>query len=226
VPTPARIPRPCRALLLDLDGTLVDSAPDIATALGAVLAEERLEPFDLPTVRAMVGDGAPDLVRKAFARRGAPEPPDALARFRLRYDGCCLERTVVHPGMREALAQLAAATPPVPVSIVTNKPTAFARKVVEGLGLAPLVRDVVGPELVSARKPAAAHLVEALARLGVERSEAVVAGDGPTDLLAGRAAGIASVAVLWGYRSREELAEAGATAFVETPADLARLLFP
>jgi phosphoglycolate phosphatase-like HAD superfamily hydrolase len=110
------------------------------------------------------------------------------------------------------------------VAVVTNKPTAFAASLVQALGLGGWIAAVVGPEDAPARKPSAEHVVAAARRLGRAPSEAVVVGDGTTDILAGRAAGAVTVAVLWGYRGREELVGAQPDHVVETVHDLRALL--
>ena len=211
-----------QALLFDLDGTLVDSAPDIRSAVNDVLTGEGLRGLSDAEVRAMIGDGAATLMRRAFAASGAPEPADALAQFRERHDERCLEQTSVYPGMRELLERLAAGSRR--CAVVTNKPTAFAEKILEGLGLRSLLAAVVGPELATAKKPDPAHVRAALEALSCEPSQALMIGDGPTDMASGRLAGCATIAVLWGYRSRAELEPESPTAFAATHVDLARLL--
>lgn len=211
-----------RAVLFDLDGTLVDSVGDITSAVNDVLGDERLAPLADADVRRLVGDGAAVLVSRAFRAREAAEPADALARFRARYDARCLDTTRPYAGVPELLAALASRG--TRVGVVTNKPTTFAEKVVKALGLARHVGAVVGPELAAAPKPSPAHVLAALERLGAAPSEAVVVGDGSTDVRAGRASGCATVGVLWGYRSREELLACGPDHVVATVGELAALL--
>jgi phosphoglycolate phosphatase len=224
-PDPARAPLQGRpALLLDLDGTLVDSARDIAASLNHVLAGDGAAPYALQDVKAMIGDGAAELLRKAYERRRRVPPHDALDRFRAHHADHCTDATRPYDGMVEMLRALRARRPGRRVAIVTNKPTAFAEKLVVALDLRELIDAVVGPELVAARKPAAAHVLGALSRLGAAAADAVMVGDGTTDILAGRAAGAATVAALWGYRSRAELEAAGPDVLAPRPRDLAALL--
>jgi phosphoglycolate phosphatase len=210
---------------LDLDGTLVDSCPDIAAALNEALCDggPLLPRFGEDEVRTLIGDGAAELVRRAHAARGRAPDGDALDRFRASYAGLCLERTAAYPGIRELLERLRAA-PRRRVVVITNKPTDFSERVVSGLGLSSFVDAVLGPERVSRRKPHPAHVLEALEPIGVRPGQAVVVGDGPTDVRAGRAAGCATIAVTWGYRPRAELEAESPDALVDSCAELGRLL--
>lgn len=209
------------ALLFDLDGTLVDSGDDLAAALSHVLRQDSLPALTRDQVLPILGDGAPVLIERAYGRHGAQPPADALERFRTLYRQGCLDHTRPYPGIPELLGRLGAGRT---VAVVTNKPTAFAEQVVEGTGLGPFVRAVLGPELASRRKPAPEHVLAALAVLGREPTEAVMIGDGTTDVEAGRRAGTATVAVLWGYRTREQLAACGPDRFAATVAELEELL--
>lgn len=209
-------------LLFDLDGTLIDSAPDLGAAIDDVLAEHGGAPLSGADVRAFIGDGAAMLVRRAFAARGLGEKPGALPRFRERYDARCLERTRPYAGMPELLERLAAQGRR--AAVVTNKPTPFAEKILAGLGLSARLAAVVGPELAAAKKPDPAHVRAALERLGAAPEDAVMIGDGPTDMAAGRLAGCATIACLWGYRGRSELEREQPTAWAATPEQLAALL--
>jgi phosphoglycolate phosphatase len=208
------------ALLFDLDGTLIDSSADITRALSTILVEDGLEaPSRSETVR-MVGDGAAMLVRRAYDRHGRTMPADALARFKACYHACCLEQTRAYAGIPELLADLSGRD----LAVVTNKPEPFAQKVLDGLGLSRHFRAVLGPEAAGAPKPSPEHVRAALAVLGRRPDEAVVIGDGTTDVRAGRAAGAATIAVLWGYRDRATLAAEGPGALAADVAELRRLL--
>ncbi len=211
-----------RAILLDLDGTLVDSAGDLADAVNAMLAGCSLAPLGDDDVRAMIGDGAAMLVRRAFeARQGAP-PPDAMASFRAAYEQRCLVRTTPYPGMDALVRDLAAAGRQ--LAVVTNKPTEFATRILEGLDLARSMSAIIGPELARERKPSPWHVRAVLDALGARPEDAVMVGDGTTDIASGLAAGVATIGVLWGYRPVDELVAAGADATTATVDDLRALL--
>ena len=209
------------ALLFDLDGTLVDSGDDLAASLNHVLGQDALPTLTRAQVLRMLGAGAPVLVARGYAHHGAEEPADALARFRAHYRQHCLDATRPFAGIRSLLRRLA---PERVIAVVTNKPTAFAEQVVEGLKLDGFVRAVVGPEIADSRKPAPEMLLAALSAVGHEPREAVMIGDSPADVEAGRRAGTATVAVLWGYRGRDQLEASGPDHLAATVDELEELL--
>jgi phosphoglycolate phosphatase len=214
------------AVLFDLDGTLVDSAGDLTTSVNAMLAEEALPALSETRVRQIIGDGAAELVRRAFAANRREPPAHALDRFRAHYAERCLEHTLPYPGIPELLRDLRSAQAPRRIGVVTNKPTSFSTRIVEGLGLAALIDEVVGPERVRARKPAAEHVLDTLTMLGTRPADAVLVGDGPTDAAAGRRAGVLVIGVTWGYRPRSELELEGVTTFANRIEELRDLLLP
>ena len=209
------------ALLFDLDGTLIDSGDDLTVAVNHVLGQDDLPAVGREQVLRMLGDGAPVLVERAYSSRGAETPPDALTRFRAHYRAHCLDATGPYPGVMELLRRLA---PERAMAVATNKPTAFAERIVEGLGLAPFVGAVVGPEDADAPKPSPGMLLAALERLEHAPGEAVMIGDSPSDIVAGRRAGTATVAVLWGYRGLDLLEASGPDRVAADVAELATLL--
>ncbi len=209
------------ALLFDLDGTLVDSGDDLAAAVNHVLDQDGLPAVDREQVLQMLGDGAPVLVERAYAHHGTARPHDALERFRGHYRAHCLDATRPYPGVMAMQRRLA---PERAVAVATNKPTAFARQIVDGLGLDPLVDVVVGPESAGSPKPSPGMLLAALETLGHTPGEAVMIGDSPSDIEAGRRAGTATIAVLWGYRSLDLLAASGPDRVAATVEELAELL--
>ena len=211
-----------RAVLLDLDGTLVDSAADLAGAVGDMLAERGLAPHSVEDVRAMIGDGAAELVRRSFVARGMPPPDGALDRFREAYGRRCTQLTRPYDGVPELLRDLDAAGRL--VAVVTNKPTSFSERILESLGLAPHGKAVVGPERVPAKKPSPEHVRAALQLLDADASDAVMVGDGPTDMASARDAGVATIGVLWGYRPKGELLGAGAQRLAANVPDLRAML--
>jgi len=209
------------ALLFDLDGTLIDSGDDLATSLNHVLRQDSLPALPRSRVLEMLGAGASVLVARAYAQHGAEEPADALARYRAHYRRHCLDSTRPFAGIRALLRRLA---PDRAIAVVTNKPLDFAEQMVAGLDLDRFVRTVAGPETANSRKPDPEMLLAALAALGHGPEEAVMIGDSPADVEAGRRAGTATVAVLWGYRHRDRLAASAPDHLAATVDQLGELL--
>lgn len=215
------------AVIFDLDGTLVDSLQDIRAAINHVLASRGLPPRSPEEIERYVGHGARVLVRRALRAAGAePEnevvEEEALAQFRARY----MEHLVVHtrpyPGVRSLLRSLAQRG--IPTAVLSNKPHVATRRVVaELLGQHPFV-EVLGERPDVPRKPDPTAALELARVLGREPAQVHLVGDTPVDVETGKAAGMDPIAVLWGMRTREQLAAAGATRFVESPEELLHVL--
>lgn len=187
----ARPPRP-RALVFDLDGTLVDSREDIACACNAALVAVGRAPLSLPVLLPMIGDGARALVARAIAASGdAPEHAlvtRALGAFREHYLAFPCTTTRLLPGASRALAT------GIPAALVTNKLRDVTDHELDGLGIAGCFRAVRGGG-DTPPKPSPDGVVAVLAELGVAPVDAWVIGDGPQDVEAGRRAGCVTVAV-------------------------------
>jgi phosphoglycolate phosphatase-like HAD superfamily hydrolase len=185
---PGSIPAP-RALAFDLDGTLVDSRLDIADACNFTRVARGLEPLPLERILPMIGDGARALVARAF---DAPDTSavvdEALATFKARYLAHPCVHTTLLPGAREALAV------DLPRALVTNKPHDVTLLLLDALGIGGAFTVVWGGG-DGPLKPAPDGVVHAAARLGVEARDLWMIGDGPQDVLAGKAAGAVTVAI-------------------------------
>ncbi|MEM7352592.1 MAG: HAD-IA family hydrolase [Acidobacteriota bacterium] len=208
-------------LLFDLDGTLIDSGEDLTASVNHTLAQDGHPALRRNQVLEILGDGAPVMVERAYGIYDAAMPSDALARYRAHYRQHCLDGTRPYPGIPELLRRLA--TDRV-IAVATNKPTAFAEQVVEGLGLGRFVHAIVGPERAGCRKPDADFLRQTLALVGRVPEEAVMVGDSPTDIEAGHRTGTATIAVLWGYRNQQQLAASEPDQVAATVASLEALL--
>jgi phosphoglycolate phosphatase len=210
-----------RFVVLDLDGTLIDSAPDLRAAANTVLAEAGRPALDLPTVRSFVGDGVRVLVERAFAATGpalaGPALDQATARYVELYEAAATVLTRPYEGVPETLARLRAGG--LKLAVCTNKPVAAAGIVLRDLGLAPLIDAVSGGDSVARRKPDPAHVLDALRRVGGTVPEAAMVGDAEPDIAAGKAAGLATVAVTYGY-CKVPHAALGADALIDRFADL------
>jgi phosphoglycolate phosphatase len=203
-----------RLAVFDLDGTLVDSVDDLHASVTHALATLGLPPRSREEVRSFVGEGARVLLARAVAPRDELIEP-ALAAWRVHYAEHCLDRTLPYPGIPALLAGAGRT-----LAVLTNKPGAMARKILDGLGLLGHFAAVVGGD-EAPRKPDPTGLRELMVRVGSTPPGTVLIGDSRHDVETARAAGVEVVAVTWGLGSRAELARAGATRFAESAADLA-----
>ena len=191
-----------RALLLDLDGTLLDTAPDMAGALNALRCESGFPELEFTAIRPQVSHGAAALVRLGFPTARDAEFERLRRRFLDLYRGALATHTRLFPGYDAVLDALAARA--VPWGIVTNKPGWLTEPLLAALDLARRVGCVVAGDTLAERKPHPAPLLHAAALLGVEPAACVYAGDAERDIIAGRAAGMATVAVRFGYLAAGE----------------------
>jgi phosphoglycolate phosphatase len=192
---------PIDAVAFDLDGTLIDSAPDIAAALDAALTGSGLRHFDLATVRRWIGDGPDVLIRRALAAQGQDRPGVELQqRLRRDFDAHTLAAPLEHGGLFPGIAQLLASLHGcLPMVVVTNKPGALARAVLDAAGLLRFTTAVLGADTPKQRKPAPDMLLDAARRLAVPPGRLLMVGDSALDLRAARAAGCPAALVAWGY---------------------------
>ena len=193
--------RPIRAVAFDLDGTLVDSAPDIQHALNDALKKEGLQRFDLELVRGWIGDGPDVLIARALAHQGLGDADDEFrARLRRWFDAATLAAPLaggsVYPGILGLVAGLRRVLPMV---AITNKPTPLARAVLDAAGVLPFLEGVHGADTPALRKPAPAMLLAASERLGVEPQHLLMVGDSEPDMRSAQAAGCPAMLVTWGY---------------------------
>ena len=216
--------RPVQAVLFDLDGTLVDSAPDLAGAANELRAARGLEALPFERLRPMVGAGARGMLGAAFGIAPGDDGYEALRdEFLARYEQRLLRETAVFAAMQPVLQRLEAQ--PLRWGIVTNKALRFAEPLVAGLALHVRASVLIGGDSTPFSKPHPAPLLEAARRLGIEPAYCVYVGDDHRDVRAGQAAGMATVAAGWGYLGQGEAIEAwGADAVIEEPAALLRWL--
>jgi phosphoglycolate phosphatase len=207
-------------VVFDLDGTLIDSAGDIADVLNVVLAEIGTKTLPDQVVRQMIGSGARVLVERALAALDltGKQPVEALVeRFEEVYLALGAGRSQLYPGGREVLAELAAAG--TVLAVCTNKPQPVTDVILDELGLRSAFAAVVGVRDGLPRKPAPDMLLTALRESGKPAGAAIMVGDSPIDVATARAAGIPIVAVSYGYSdvAPEEL---GADVVVDSLHDL------
>ena len=193
---------PIAAIAFDLDGTLVDTAGGIAYALNSALAEAGQPGFDLMTVRTWIGDGPDALIARAMAvgRHAPHDVPELATRLRRQFDATTLRAPMrdssVFDGIPMVLGRLASRWPLV---VVSNKPSALARAVLEDAGLLSAFAAVHGADSVPQRKPSPLLLRQAAARLGVATGALLMVGDAGTDIEAALAAECHAAWAAWGY---------------------------
>ncbi|MDE2514520.1 MAG: phosphoglycolate phosphatase [Rhodospirillales bacterium] len=212
-----------RFVLFDLDGTLVDTLPDLAAGVNRLMAGLGLAPFARAEVAAMIGDGVAALVRRALAARGLPMDAAALARFSDDYAAHVAVESRAFPGIAAMLDGLAAGG--WRMAVCTNKPEAMARRLLDALGLARYFAAIGGGDSFPVRKPDPAHLRATLIAAGASADQAVMVGDHANDIEAAIAAGLPAIFAGWGYGPRSMASGAAALAddVAALPAILERL---
>lgn len=217
-------------VVFDLDGTLIDSAPDLHVALNAALAGDGRRPLTLIEVESIVGDGAAVLVRRALALTGGTVPEDEgvaalTTRFLAIYEQQAAELTRPYAGVPETLASLAHSG--FGLGVCTNKPERLSRQILQQLDLSRYFQAVIGGDSLNGiRKPDPRHLLAAVEALGGRPEKTVMVGDSVNDVAAARALGVPVIIRAGGYGqvSAESLgADAVVQAFAELPEAIARL---
>jgi phosphoglycolate phosphatase len=186
-----------RTLLLDLDGTLVDTVPDLTSALNRLMASRGLPAFTRPQVAAMVGDGVGVLVARAFAARDCQPDPAAVAELTADYTINVAVESTLYPQVLSVLSKLA--EDGWHLAVCTNKPEQAAKALLGALGLLPLLCAVGGGDSFPTRKPDPAHLLATLTKAAGRADAAVMVGDHHNDVTAARGAGMPSIFAGWGY---------------------------
>lgn len=185
-----------RALIFDLDGTLIDSQRDLIRSVNAMLQEMGREQLHEDTISSYIGHGAPQLVGQALGGDATEaERERALKFFLAHYDEHKLDSTHAYPGVPEALALLAA----YPMAILTNKPVRASVRILEGLGLAKYFRAVYGGNSFATKKPDPLGAQTILREFATEPAEAILIGDSEVDVQTARNAGTLAAAVNYGF---------------------------
>jgi 2-phosphoglycolate phosphatase len=194
---------PLKAVLFDLDGTLIDSKKDIAAAANAARVHFRMPALPLETVTGYIGWGIEHLNRKALATEDPARLAEGLKVLEAYYREHCVDQTVIFPGVRELLDFLKGRG--IPMGLVSNKPHEFTLITLEKLGLMPYFAVALGADATPNKKPHPEPLLTALAKIGAKPSEAVMIGDSPVDAQAARAAGMLVGLVSHGFVPKEYL---------------------
>ena len=203
-------------LLFDLDGTLLDTLGDLTDATNYALRQFGFPERSEAEIRSFVGNGARNQIRLSLPGKDTdPDLDEALAYYQQDYKAHCTDNTAPYEGIPEMLAQLTQ----YPLAIVTNKPDAAAKI---------LCKEIFGQIYTLGatddcpRKPAADMIYKAMAEIGAEKC--IYVGDSEVDVLTAKNAGVPCISVLWGFRNKACLEEAGAEIFCDNPLDLPRIV--
>ena len=222
-----RFPLRVKAVMIDLDGTLADTIPDLAVAANMMLRELERPELEVALVRTFVGKGIPNLVGRALAGRLDGEAsPELLARampiYERRYAEVNGRNSVLYPGVMEGLAALRAAQ--FPLACVTNKSGRFTIPLLDYLGLAPYFGQVVAGDTLPQKKPDPAQLLYACRNFDVAPREMLFIGDSVNDAQAARAAGCPVFCVPYGYNEGRDVRELDVDAIVPSLVEAAKLI--
>jgi phosphoglycolate phosphatase len=214
---------PIRAVIFDLDGTLLDTIEDITEASNRVYTARGLEPFSVAEMKMLVGEGAEELVRKAFAARGIPAPSEEdvaaiLRDYRREYETCWPLHSRPYAGVPELLDGLAQRF--IKTAVLSNKAQMFTAVMVAELFDARHFDIVRGALPGVPLKPDPAPALAISAELGIPPAHCAFVGDTSIDMRTARAAGMFAVGALWGFRTAEELQSGGADILIASPTDL------
>ena len=220
-------PPHARLVLFDLDGTLVDSAADLASAANQALADVGHARRPLAEIRTFIGNGAERLIHRCLTGHRDADADPALQhttslRFQAHYANCLLARTRPYPGVLETLNKLAAQD--VLLGCVTNKPERFTLPLLQGLGLAHYFKVTLSGDSLAQKKPDPAPLLKAAQDCAVAVADAVMVGDSMADLTAARAAGMRIFCVSYGYAADVDLTQHRPDAYVDRIRDILPLL--
>lgn len=212
-----------KAVLFDLDGTLIDSAPDLGAAADKMRTDRGLPSLPLEQYRPMAGAGARGMLGIAFGI--TPEHPDfgdLREEFFRNYEGCMTQRTYAFEGVQQLIASLVERE--LAWGVVTNKSMRFTGPLTKKMPLFATARAVVGGDSTPHPKPHPAPLLEAARQLNVCPTDCLYVGDDLRDMMAGKAAGMGTVAATYGYLGSTDVKDWGADSHIETPLALLALL--
>lgn len=218
-------------MLFDLDGTLIDSVPDLALSINQMLHELDMKPYPTDTIRSWVGNGAAVLTKRALSGHIDINPDldpayveKALSIFLAYYEQNVCVDTTLYPNVKSTLETLH--RDGYRLVIVTNKPEQFVRPILKHLGLDNLFEMVVGGDSLPKRKPDPMQLIYVCETLGVKASSCLMIGDSKNDIFAATAAEMQSIGLTYGYNHGEDINSHGASLVLDNFADIIEALAP
>jgi phosphoglycolate phosphatase len=209
--------------IFDLDGTLIDSKTDLVNSVNATRAWMNLDPLSVELISSYVGNGAPNLIKRALPDATDPQLEEALKYFFAYYKEHMLDATVLYPGVREALDELHAANKS--MAILTNKAVRFSQTLIQRLDLHNHFFQIYGGNSFEEKKPHPMGLQKLMQERSVQPERTIMIGDSSIDILTARAAGAKSVGVTWGFQP-ESLATAPPDLLINDLRELTALVCP
>ncbi len=207
-------------LIFDLDGTLVNTLEDITTSVNFTLQELGRKPIPLDAVRQYVGDGIEMLMVRALG--GGDLLPDAIGIYKVHHS----RNLVVHSSLYPEVANTLDHFKSLPMAVISNKTMEFVGPLLDRLGVARYFKLIIGADYGLPLKPAPDSILKILSHFGVPKEESVMVGDGTTDIRAGKAAGVTTCSVTYGFRSEDELRKVGPDYMIPRFSDLKKLFLP
>ncbi len=211
-----------KCCIFDLDGTLIDSLADLAQTVNHLRLQEQLSPYPTEAYRLMVGDGVVMLLKRAFPTMNEEGICRLKTQFDELYKAQCLKNTRPYPDIEEVVQELKKRS--ILSAVLTNKPEPFARKICSHFFDADVFAEVVGQRENCLKKPAPDGVFSIMKKWGCKKEEVLFVGDSDVDIFTAKNAGVAACGVLWGFRSKKELADAGADFLITTPRELLPLI--
>lgn len=207
-------------LIFDLDGTIVDSQKDITSAVNAVRKEFGFEPLTLDKVRSFLGSGVKALVDKVVPEKSEDINRRALERFKFHYEKCLTDTTLPYKGIKEMLEALKGKKK----AILSNKTEMFSYEIVKRLGLSDYFVEVWGGDTAGVKKPDPKPIFDLIKLTESELGKTVMIGDSDNDFKAAKAAGVASIAVLYGYSTPEQISKFAPDYTVSGPEEIIQIV--
>ena len=213
--------KPINLIIFDLDGTLVNTLEDIAASVNFTLQKLGRPLIPIDSVRQYVGDGVEMLMRRALSDSDE-FLSDAVGIYKVHHSRNLLVRSRLYPSVTEVLEHFRT----VPMAVISNKTSEFVQPLLDGLKISGYFRMVLGADSGLPLKPSPDSVQKLLAEFKAPKDRTVVVGDGTTDVRAGKAAGVITCSVTYGFRSEEELRKAGPDYIIHELSDLKKLFMP